>query len=71
MREEHLELARRLFVEATEIAEIALDHALLGQAPDLDGRRALALAEQLVRDARELGSLAGALEVIAGRAAGS
>jgi len=68
MDRDHKELARRLFVLATEIAEEAHEAALSGQDAAAPTGTLIAAAESLGREAQELQAVATAIVAVVGRA---
>ena len=63
MNDDHRELARRLFVAATELLEDALEASVQGQAPKLDPAELVACARRLRTAARDVAAIAEAVAV--------
>jgi hypothetical protein len=67
MKTHDRELARHLFVIATELLEDTHEVAVAGQSSSLTARKALKLAHRLRRTAHDLAAISGAIAVIADR----
>lgn len=69
MSEQHMdqdrrELAMRLFAVGSEIIERAHRSSIVGQAPDIDCKRAALCARNLAQAGQEIGVIAGALSLL-------
>lgn len=64
MDQDHRELATRLFAVGSEIIERAHRSSIVGQAPDIDRKRAALCARNLAQAGQEIGVIASTLSLL-------